>query len=1191
MAFDAGPIYETSLGDTKVLLGPAAAVHKHPFTAMSLDEEVTNESIYVSGGNSDWEVNGVSKAVRVFIGSTSIEWMQRHQRWWVRTAEKLESKTGAGRKISRRGAKSDSASDLFDMGSHKKNHKKASSSVESLALASKDETHRQQKQEGIDGHGDSDWSSDSDQSIEEIGDEDLHCKYSHEQNGNSADTHTLDTMQLSTRTVPVMELDPSVSSLDTIPMINVPVPMPMLPDSPMQDKKPPNTAPVQSNTVRNIQSVMDIRHSMPEKARRRSSLSAIKGFFRRSDKKQSHVYAKSTNSPRSTATAATEAAINAESLDTIPIVLNRGRAASISGIAGAGVSTPMVTTPTKRSSSLRRTAVSRQARTVTWLANDDEENAGAEDEQLLQGGWIPKALLRSKSFYGAAADTTVILAARAVVRLETAALSALVAPYTEITCRSQRVKVHEWAEMWIVLTARGILFYCASRTRPATQVLFPPYAAVPPRLSVFSPLDVSLALAYATKRGGARVVVFKMRTAPESYKWYIKLRELIGGGSAQVTVPKNITINVPELGVKVQVDITTPATNMWMIRHAAMTALLEDCVIEPRAQAWIEDERKSDLRVGMAWRRGGRLTWVAPSGGVDKSTGRWRVFFEEGDIICPPLLEGSHKLEMRTIVHYPDSAMVQGSAMQEPPGVEGFLMLKRSGASLAAYRPILLTAHDGLLFLIHAPRAARHLDVTANAYASNSAEHHANSNDKASCARYYHPDAYSCSKQMCQARYMIKLAAVWEISAVENDADEKTVQDDSAVDAGARSRAKARVKRFIRTHKPAQCKFRLTTRAGTSVILWAESEACMQEWVRRLTELKLYWIHRALADVALRSRSCILNYALQGRERDLPTWSDERAFADRAVWHACLVLGCRNIIHAGMLYRKRHKHQGMRRVFCVLTRGHLVEYDYPHALVNDDELVAHVQRQDPLMAQMTLEIGTSNANAQLLFPRSRSLSLRRCYVVSRRADDLTTEDIMCEPWVMTDIGNYSGLRLADRLYADGVVSHDFIDDCVFTVWRPKFTPPIIKDFAAGKEGGASAVSVEALLSDDSREERQVSFSPPMNPRQTHCSPRSSSDAHRLSNEGYGSSVSASSSRSYDRAQEPSANAAARKSDDIRVGADGFHDKSTKRMSAMAMASGMRPRLGVFKARTNTEMELWVTALNQEIRRMVEADTW
>ncbi|KAJ2234070.1 hypothetical protein IWW45_003700 [Coemansia sp. RSA 485] len=1170
MASSAGQCYETNSRGCEVLSGPAAAVHKHPFAAMDPENEVTNESAYVSDANNNWEANGVSKAVRVFIGSTSTEWMQKHQRWWVQTAAKLESKNGTGHKIRRRGAKSDSTSDLFDQSSHKKSLTKTLSE----SSASEHEADGQ-KAEGIDGHGDSDWSSDSDQSIDEIGNVDpLHCKYSPAQERNSVDTRASIDIPSLTRTAPAMELDPGISSMNTIPM-------PMLPDSPTQDKKPPNTAPVQSNTVRNSQSVMDIKQSGPEKTRRRSSLSAIRGFFRRSDKKASPAVSAQSSKPATESLASTN-----ESLETTPIRPSHGRASSISGIAGVGVSTPMVTTPTNKTPSLRRTAVARQTRTVTWLENDyDESAAGADDEQLLHSGWSPRSLLRGKPLYGANADAPVILAARAVVRLETAALSVLATPYTEITSQMQQVRAHEWAEMWVVLTSRGILFYCASRTRPATQILFPPYAAVPPRLSVFSPLDVSLALAYATKRGHARVVVFKMRTAPESREWYVRLREMISG-PAKLAVPKGITIHVPELGVKVQVDIPSQTTSLWTVRHAAMAALLGDRVIGPRAQSWIDGEKNGTMRVGMAWRRGDRLAWVVPSGGVDRHTGGWRVPTGQSGIVGPPLLEASHKLEMRTIVHYPDTALVEGSSMQEPPGVEGFLMLKRSGASLAAYRPVLLTAHDGLLFLIHAPRAARHLDVTANAYVTPTG-YNDGSEAAESCVRYYQPDIHSCSKQMCQARYMIKLAAVWEISAVEDESGGKDVQDDSAIEAGARTRAKARVKRFMRAHKPAQCKFRLTTRAGSSVILWAESEACMQEWVRRLTELQLYWVHRTLADVALRSRSCILNYALQGREQDLPTWSDERAFADRAVWHACLMLGCRNIIHAGMLYRKRHRHQGMRRVFCVLTRGHLVEYDYPHALVHDDELVAHVRRQDPLMNQMALEMGTSNTRAQLLFPRSRTLSLRRCYVVSRRADDLTTDDIMCEPWVMTDIGNYSGLRLADRLYEDGVVSHDFIDNCVFTVWRPKFTPPIIKDFA---EGGT--VSAEVLLSDDSREERQVPITPPMNPRQAHGSPRSSIDAHRFSNEGYGSSVSASSSsRSSGRVQEPLVSVATRKSDELRVGIDGFQDKSTKRTSAMTMVSGMRPRLGVFKARTNTEMELWVTALNQEIRRMVEADAW
>ncbi|KAJ1805742.1 hypothetical protein LPJ56_006496, partial [Coemansia sp. RSA 2599] len=390
MASGAGPPNEAKNDTAEVLQGPAAAVHKHPFAAMNPDEDVTNEGVYVSGGNSDWEVNGVSKAVRVFIGSTSTEWMQRHQRWWTRTAAKLEGKTGAGRKIRRRGTKSDSTSDLFDMGSQKKNRKQASSE----SSASEDEVRQQQEAEGVEAHDESDWSSGSDQSIDEIGNEDPHSQCIHAQQGNSAYTQTSISIPLSAQTVPAaVEPDPSISSIDTIPL-------PMLPDSPTQDREPPNTAPVQSNTVRSSQSVMDIKHSGSEKARRRSSLSAIKGFFRRSEKKASAVPGQSAQSQKpatateTTATAADGPALTNRNTETTPMAPSRGRAASISGIAGVGASMPIITTPTKKTSSLRRTAVSRQARTVTWLTNEDGENAGAEDDQLLHSGWSPKMLLR-----------------------------------------------------------------------------------------------------------------------------------------------------------------------------------------------------------------------------------------------------------------------------------------------------------------------------------------------------------------------------------------------------------------------------------------------------------------------------------------------------------------------------------------------------------------------------------------------------------------------------------------------------------------------------------------------------------------------------------------------------------------------------------------------------------------------------
>ncbi|KAI7833217.1 hypothetical protein BX661DRAFT_177937 [Kickxella alabastrina] len=286
----------------------------------------------------------------------------------------------------------------------------------------------------------------------------------------------------------------------------------------------------------------------------------------------------------------------------------------------------------------------------------------------------------------------------------------------------------------------------------------------------------------------------------------------------------------------------------------------------------------------------------------------------------------------------------------------------------------------------------------------------------------------------------------------------------------------------------------------------------------------------------------MLSYAQQGRRgREEPPDSDGLAsVAARGLWHACALLGCRAVIMAGMLYRKRHRHQGMRRVFCVLARGRLVEFDYPHA----GRLASSAPEHLRAGCLSVLSSPSANAgSARLLFARSRTLALRRCYVVSRRADDLTTDDIMCEPWVMTDIGNYSGLRLADRLYADGTVSHDLIDDCIFTVWRPKaaLPPPCYRVDASERE---------------------------MVP----ASPRSSGDMQRPDVDGYASSESSAGRRGT--------------VDDVRVGLEGRH--SPRRM---AVGSGVKKRLGVFKARSNAEMELWVTAINQEIRRMIESDEW
>ncbi|KAJ2412540.1 thiamine pyrophosphokinase [Coemansia sp. RSA 2530] len=837
-------------------------------------------------------------------------------------------------------------------------------------------------------------------------------------------------------------------------------------------------------------------------------------------------------------------------------------------------------------------------------------------------------------------------------------------------------------------------------------------------------------------KSSLRVVIVKFPSFQVASEWYREIGQVLLFGRilyplcfsgaippAAQSPPNSVLVSVPEMGVKVQVKLgrhnaevpsnifvdgaddrmlehmwRCESTTVWHIRRDVVNVLLSDKTIAPQMQQWLDAEREGLMSVGMAWRRFDRLDWAIPCGALD-STGNFKVSSVNELVVGPQLLEGTHTLELRILEHYPDAVEIDGTSVSEPLSVEGFVMLKRDKkrrTEIVTYRPVLLTSHDSWLFLIKAPRAAQHLDVSDNVcdvLPGRSGVHTSASSvaaglrsdgdgvDSDQVVCYYYPNQRTSAKQMSLAKYMLNITEVDQIVPVMHDygdtTNEGSLRSESivsvdaesgsahsshvlqtvAADSGThRSKAKGKLLSFLRAKKNRQmaCKFKLVTRAGATVVLWAANEQCMHEWVRRLTELRYYWINRLLSDLTLRSQVGVLNYALQGRrsrEKDMPDWNEEKAWADRAIWHACLNLGCRDIIMSGTLYRKRHRHQGMRKVFCILTRGRIIEYkcpQAPHAPIQS-VLAEQIVRRDARLSQLfggaqdgsgggtahteMSDISSeatgsiaNNSEARLLYVKSRSLALRRCYVVSRFIDDLSTNDIMCEPWVMTDIGNYSGLRLADRVYADGVISHELINDCVFTILRPTFVPAILRSGEASEIGvvpddalgDASELSVDehhASSGPESRAaspvingaeiKRSVSFSPlahetrptfsnkqaasppsqprhhshlghhrhsPDTPSQSVHGHRKSSDAlrvsaegPRLSVEGYLSSASnASSGWSSGRPPEPSKPGAYRVGNEIRVSVDDKRD-GAKRMSAMAMVSSMRKRVGVYKA--------------------------
>ncbi|KAJ2661260.1 hypothetical protein IW148_003413 [Coemansia sp. RSA 1199] len=1214
-----------------------ATQHKHPFAPIELSVEPTKENVFRRAYDAH-----THRLVRAFIGPTTTDWMQQHKRWWTRTAEKMESR-GATRTIRRRLSKpevrADSPGELF-VRSH------ASDVSDAMA---------------------SDWSldsSDSESGCDDIGGDAEHNVHV-----------TVASPEIEPSVIASPEIEQCVIASPEIEPLAIPeaeptavdepitIPMPELSSSPRD--QPLKTAPIPTHDS-------SVSNEGPNKARRRSSLQTLKGLFRR--------HSTSSKLQRSSDVAVE----GRRSLDTVPNMPNtdnakqtdRGRASSLSHGANGGLRSPGQLAPPRspleagatspKLSSLRRIAVTRNSRSATWQPQADPaaKPEAIKLEATKHDVMLPPPVLnpadmhvqlaslmstsdtahpqsrisksrramvaKVRAYYSRhaqIAETTVLASTRAVVRRETAAAEAFTDKYNEVTCLQYRQSSQEWAEMWLALTKRGIMFYLASKKRPTVAVQFPPYAAVAPRVSLFSTLDLSLAIMYPSHatssdvraaddpdaKTSLRVVVIKFPSAQVACTWYREIGQALLLGRvaypgaflnetqpAAQPAPSSVAVHVPELGIKVQVQLgrhalevpsgvllgsyedavlerqwRREATSVWHVRRDAVNALLRDPVASAQTLEWLRAEQRGELALGMAWRRHDRLDWIMPCGALD-ARGSFRVATVSDSVVGPQLLERTHALELRVLEHYPDSVTVDNTRMAEPVGVEGFVMLKHE-KRIVSYRPALLTTHNGLLFVVSAPRAARHMEAHTQQC---SLSHTDASASDAPAVRYYHPDARNCSKQMSLARFMLNITDVEQIEPLQPDSDDH---------ANHKHLSGLRSKRA----RQAASKFRLVTRTGASVIVWTASTSCMREWVHRLTELRLYWTHRLMADHTLHSQTCMLNYTGQGRTsrvRDDADWFDEGAWAERQVWHACLILGCRNIIKSGILYRKRHHHQGMRKVFCILTHGRLIEFKYPVAPLAPGQsmLAEHMLQSDLAMAHVFRNINSApesphearDSNASILFSRSRALSLHRCYVISRFTDDLSEHDIMCEPWVMTDIGNYTGLRLADRVYADGIVSHELITDCIFTVWRPTFVPMILRSSTAPEinlvsdEGGACA-------------ERPHSPRMPSAPDCPSISlhQRSGSHDHRSSADGYNSSISNTSSVSSSPTHDTKPGAH-RVGDEIRLSID---KKDGSKHNAMG--SSMRRRVGVYKARTNSEMAQWVTAINQEIRRMSLSGEW
>ncbi|PIA17924.1 hypothetical protein COEREDRAFT_101355 [Coemansia reversa NRRL 1564] len=289
--------------------------HKQPFAPVLLDAEPTKDNVFWQTHDRGGHDNGGQREcelVRAFIGPLGTDWMQQHQRWWVRAAGRLETKENTGKKIRRRMHKPssliDGSRELFSesrLHKHRRNRwSLGSASSPSLSEASDVDVLSAQ---------DSDWSSlllDSDDEANNT-DDSITRADAKLRNAQQVNTHAT---LLSPETLQ-QTLSGSGPECNSIPM-------PVLSSSPHQP--PLHSAPPHSSSS----GAGHADGATQSHARRRSSINTVKGLFRRHTMTRVKSHTNDTSEPGSR-----------RSLDTILSVPSRNEGTLNSASQGRGRAT------------------------------------------------------------------------------------------------------------------------------------------------------------------------------------------------------------------------------------------------------------------------------------------------------------------------------------------------------------------------------------------------------------------------------------------------------------------------------------------------------------------------------------------------------------------------------------------------------------------------------------------------------------------------------------------------------------------------------------------------------------------------------------------------------------------------------------------------------------------------------------
>ncbi|WWC88719.1 uncharacterized protein L201_003632 [Kwoniella dendrophila CBS 6074] len=458
------------------------------------------------------------------------------------------------------------------------------------------------------------------------------------------------------------------------------------------------------------------------------------------------------------------------------------------------------------------------------------------------------------------------------------------------------------------------------------------------------------------KRGGSQIFIMKLAERSRSLDWFWEIfRELNG------ELPFKFDISIPDLSTSIRLfvnnnndnnnnndgiskiqDDDNEIGNSKQCAKFQKDKVIKDCYEMLLNTSINIEELKKQSEIGSSTRLNLQLAWKNNFGNLD-----WIVYDNtvQGEKRDWNLLSGlarsqgerkPRELQLRPAKHQPSLLKLQdGTLLEEPPGIEGYLMRHKDGA---VKEQVYISSHDGNIFVGNMKDAQPPLLPSR----------------ESSTPSELFPDLYKTfidNEHERISRFLKNCSGcidLRDIQSIEIIPDKTTSKGKSRSRSNTTSSQMQGFNRIITdstidhqpdpnqtdfTHNHGQREtnteikgktFEVIVNTGGNVRLEAQSTDIAEEWVERLRELQKYWERRHRVDARQRMDAITL-HSHENPFTGTELSNDSDNFISE-IWDWCVIKGCRSICISGKLFMKKDKWDKFRSKYIVLTGGALISF-------------------------------------------------------------------------------------------------------------------------------------------------------------------------------------------------------------------------------------------------------------------------